>query len=68
MCIKKYIKVIIEDYIKSHPHPVANHIHENYVDKKDIGYVFFVNNTEVQWCTSINGMSTSIYLDIKKIS
>jgi len=67
MCIKKYIEVIIEDYIKSHPHPIASHNHANYVDKKDIGFVFFGNNEEVQWNTSINGISTSIYLDIKTI-
>ena len=65
MCIKNYIKGIVAEYLIEHP--VADHTHVNYVDKKDIGYVFFGNNEEVQWNTSINGMSTSIYLDVKTI-
>jgi len=47
MCIRKYIYGIIDDYIKSHPHPVEDHTHENYVDKSQLGYVFFGNNNEV---------------------
>jgi hypothetical protein len=67
MCIRNYIKAIVEDYLERNPHPVEDHTHENYVDKKDIGFVFFGNNAEVQWNTSINGVSTSVYLDIKTI-
>jgi hypothetical protein len=65
MCIKKYIKGIVEEYLITHP--VEDHVHSNYIEKKDIGYVFFGNNEEIQWNTSINGVSTSIYLDIKTI-
>lgn len=67
MCLKKYIQKVVVDYLNSHPHPVEDHTHENYVEKTDIGYMFFKNNEEVGWNTSINGVSTSIYLDIKTV-
>lgn len=65
MCIKKYIEGIVKDYLISHP--TEDHTHSNYIEKKDMGYIFFSNNPEVQWNTSINGISTSVYLDIKTI-
>jgi hypothetical protein len=65
MCIKKYIETIIEDYIDSHPHPIESHTHENYIDEKDLGYVFFANKDNIIWNTSVSGVSTSIYLSLK---
>ena len=67
MCVKKYIEGIIADYLSSHQHPVEDHTHENYVDKSQLGYVFFGNNNEVEWKTSVNEVSTSVYLNIKTV-
>ena len=65
MCIKKYIEGIIGNYLNSHPHPVEDHTHENYIDKEDIGYAFFANSDKINWVTSASSNSTTIYLNIK---
>ena len=67
MCIRKFIEGIVADYINSHPHPVANHSHDNYYEKKDAGYIYFGNSDEVAWNTSVNGVSTTIYVDVKTV-
>ena len=67
MCLRKYIEKVTKEYMDSHPHPIEDHTHENYVDKSQLGYVFFGNNSEVEWKTSVSGVSTSVYLDVKTI-
>lgn len=65
MCVRKYIEGIVRDYIKSHPHPVADHTHENYVDMNNVGHVFLQSNEKIEWGMICSGNSTTILIDIK---
>lgn len=60
MCIKKYIEGIVMRYMNNHPHPVEDHTHENYVEKSDIGYLYFANSPGIKWSTEVDGCSTTI--------